>query len=157
MRIPNSTRSSLEQRLRARQRQRWPQLVDIQVRFRASFAYVDGRLPNGEVLPLCRLRYSGSATFWGFAVYLASGDRYEDSVLPTGAFEATPQDAFDSACGLYLNDPSPGHELTPESASPRLVRAPLQIQRIARSARRSRRIGVRTEVRVRRCHSSYSS
>jgi hypothetical protein len=69
-------------------------LADIQVRFRTPFAYVDGCLPNGEVLPLCRLRYAGSATFWGFAVYLASGDRYEDSVLPNGAFEATPQDAL---------------------------------------------------------------
>jgi hypothetical protein len=106
MRIPESTRSSLEQRLRERQRQRWPQLADVQVRFRASFAYVDGRLPEGEVLPLCRLRYSGSATFWGFAIYLASSDRYEDSVLPTGAFEGTPQEALDCACGLYLDDPS---------------------------------------------------
>jgi len=106
MRIPESTRSSLEQRLRERQRQRWLQLADVQVRFRASFAYVDGRLPDGEVLPLCRLRYGGSATFWGFAIYLASGNRYEDSVLPTGAFEATPEDALDCACGLYLEDPS---------------------------------------------------
>jgi hypothetical protein len=78
-------------------------LADIQVRFRASFAYVDGRLPNGEVLPLCRLRYGGSATF---AIYLASGNRYEDPVRPTGAFEARPEDALDCACGLYLDDPS---------------------------------------------------
>ncbi len=49
----------------------------------AGFAYVDGRLSDGDVLPLCRLRYGGSATFWGFAIYLASTDRYEDSVLPT--------------------------------------------------------------------------
>jgi len=26
--------------------------------------------------------------------------------LPTGAFEATPEDALDCACGLYLDDPS---------------------------------------------------
>ncbi len=58
------------------------------------------------MLPLCRLRYSGSATFWGFAIYLATSDRYEDSVLPTGAFEGTPQEALDCACGLYLDDPS---------------------------------------------------
>lgn len=106
MRIPESTRSSLEQRLREHQRQRWPQLADIQVRFRTSFAYVDGRLPDGEVLPLCRLRYGGSASFWGFAIYLASGDRYEDSVLPAGGFTGTPQEALDCACGLYLADPS---------------------------------------------------
>ena len=58
------------------------------------------------MLPLCRLRYGGSATIWGFAIYLASSDRYEDSILPTGAFEGTPQDALDCACGLYLADPS---------------------------------------------------
>ena len=31
---------------------------------------------------------------------------YEDSVLPNGAFEGTPADALDCACGLYLGDPS---------------------------------------------------
>jgi hypothetical protein len=106
MRIPESTRSSLEQRLRERQRQRWPQLADIQVRFRASFAYIDGRLPNGDGLPLCRLRYGGSATFWGFAIFLGSSGRYEDSILPTGTFQGTPQEALDCACGLHLGDPS---------------------------------------------------
>jgi len=29
-----------------------------------------------------RLRYGGSASMWGFAVYLASKDGYQDSVLP---------------------------------------------------------------------------
>jgi hypothetical protein len=33
---------------------------------------------------LCRLRYGGSATRWGFALYLASKDGYQDSILPTG-------------------------------------------------------------------------
>ena len=32
-----------------------------------------------------RLRYGGSANRWGFAIYLASKDGYQDSVLPTGA------------------------------------------------------------------------
>ena len=41
----------------------------------------------------------------GFAVYLASKDGYEDSVLPTGAFAGPPEDALDCACGLYLNAP----------------------------------------------------
>lgn len=42
----------------------------------------------------------------GFAVYLASKDAYEDSFLPNGSFAGTPEEAFDCACGLYLNDPS---------------------------------------------------
>jgi hypothetical protein len=28
-------------------------------------AYIDGQLTNGLTLPLCRLRYNGSASIWG--------------------------------------------------------------------------------------------
>ncbi|HUY61236.1 MAG TPA: hypothetical protein VMW49_05110 [Candidatus Dormibacteraeota bacterium] len=63
-------------------------------------------LPSGDVWPLCRLRYGGYASAFGFAVYLASSARYEASQLPSGAFEATPEEALDCACGLYLGDPS---------------------------------------------------
>jgi len=42
-----------------------------------------GKLPNGEVLPLCRLRYAGSADTWGFAIYGAGHDDYQNSHLPT--------------------------------------------------------------------------
>jgi len=37
---------------------------------------------------------------------LASSERYEASRLPSGAFDATPEEALDCACGLYLGDPS---------------------------------------------------
>ncbi|MFE4956530.1 hypothetical protein ACFRCW_21090 [Streptomyces sp. NPDC056653] len=47
-----------------------------------------------------RLRYGGSASTWGFALYLASTDKYEDTILPTGSFVGTPEEALDSACGL---------------------------------------------------------
>jgi hypothetical protein len=65
-----------------------------------------GHLPDGEDLPLSRLRYGGYANSWGFAIYRASYDDYEDSILPNGAFAGTAEDALDCACGLYLNDPS---------------------------------------------------
>jgi hypothetical protein len=104
--VPDSTKSSLQQRLSARARDRWPQLTDLTVRHRAGFAYITGHLPDGEELPLCRLRYAGSASTWGFALYRASHDDYEPSVLPTGAFAGSPEDALDCACGLYLNDPT---------------------------------------------------
>jgi hypothetical protein len=104
--IPESTKISLHQRLLDRVRERWPALADVQVRFRGRFAYVDGELEGGEVLPLCRLRYAGSATMWGFAVWLASKDGYEDSILPSGRPSGTPQEALDCACGLYLADPT---------------------------------------------------
>jgi len=74
--IPESTKISLGQRLRERQRERWPSLATVQVRFRGRFAYVNGQLDDGEVLPLCRLRYAGSASRWGFAIYLASRAGY---------------------------------------------------------------------------------
>jgi hypothetical protein len=103
---PASTKTSLQQRLSARARERWPQLSGVDVRFRGAFAYVTGELPDGEPMPLMRLRYGGSAARWGFAIYLASKDGYEDSVLPTGFTAGTPEDALDTACGLYLGDPT---------------------------------------------------
>jgi len=63
--IPESTKTSLQQRLTARARERWPALAEVQVRVRGRFAYVDGGLDSGEVLTLCRLRYVGSASVWG--------------------------------------------------------------------------------------------
>ncbi|HEX7425490.1 MAG TPA: hypothetical protein VF328_00385 [Mycobacterium sp.] len=84
----------------------WPQLAGVDVRFRGAFAYVTANMPDGDNMPLMRLRYGGSAARWGFAVYLASKDGYEDSVLPTGDLAGAPEDAPDTACGLYLGDPT---------------------------------------------------
>ena len=104
--IPTATQTSLRQRLTERARERWPQLAQVQVRYRAGFAYVDGVLADGEVLKLCRLRYAGSASQWGFAIYRASHDDYQNSYLPTGFMGGTAEDALDTACGLYLGDPT---------------------------------------------------
>ncbi|UQX13583.1 hypothetical protein [Candidatus Mycobacterium methanotrophicum] len=104
---PASTKTSLQQRLSAHARQRWPQLNGVEVRFRGTFAYVTARLPDGDSMPLMRLRYGGSASRWGFASYLASKNGYQDSVLPTtGHTAGSPEDALDTACGLYLGDPT---------------------------------------------------
>ena len=103
---PTSTKASLQQRLSARARERWPQLGSVDVRFRGAFAYVSATLPDGEPMPLMRLRYAGSAQQWGFAIYRASHDDYEDSFLPTGYMGGSPEDALDTACGLYLADPT---------------------------------------------------
>lgn len=104
--IPESTRTSLGQKLRQRQRERWPELENVEVRVKSNFAYVDGVLPGGEVIPLCRLRYGGYASIWGFAIYLASSEKYENSLLPSGSPIGEPHEALDCACGLYLGDPS---------------------------------------------------
>jgi len=104
--IPDSTKNSLHWRLATRARERWPQLREVRMRYRAGLAYVDGVLPDGQVIPLCRLRYTGYATTWGFALYRASHDDYEDNYLPSGSPTGTAEEALDCACGLYLLDPT---------------------------------------------------
>jgi len=56
-RYPDSTKTSLEQRLRARARERWPQIASLQIRHRGTFSYVDATLTDATTVQLCRLRY----------------------------------------------------------------------------------------------------
>ena len=104
MPIPDGARRALARRLDLRRHERWPDLVDLNIRYRGSFAYLDGTTADDDTLQLCRLRYLGTPHNWGFAIYLASKDGYEDSVLPRGTFTGAPEEALDCACGLYLND-----------------------------------------------------
>jgi hypothetical protein len=103
---PDSTKTSLEQRLHARARERWPQITSLQIRHRGAFSYIDATLHDATTLKLCRLRYVGSAHQWQFAIYRASNNDYDESVFPTGLPIGTCQDALDTACGLYLNHPT---------------------------------------------------
>lgn len=96
--IPESTKTSLAQRLRAHAKSNWPQLSTVHVRYRAQFAYVAGELTNGEQVPLMRLRYGGSANRWGTAIYVASKNSYEDQIWFTGTVE----DVFDLVCDLHI-------------------------------------------------------
>jgi hypothetical protein len=105
--IPESTKVSLQQRLTQHAQARWPGLPGVEVRYRAGFAYVDAELSDGDRIPLMRLRYQRSAHLWGFAIYLASKDGYQDSVLPDGQPVGTAEDALDCAAGLYLTDLNP--------------------------------------------------
>jgi choline dehydrogenase-like flavoprotein len=103
---PESTKHSLTVRLNDHARTRWPELTRVDLRFRNNFAYVDGRHRDGTTIKLCRLRYGGSAHTWGFALYRASHDDYQDTFLPNGMLAGSAEDALDCACGLYLNDPT---------------------------------------------------
>jgi hypothetical protein len=103
---PEATKISLRQRLTQHARTHWPVLSAVNVRYRGVFAYIDGQRNDGTTLPLCRLRYHGSAGIWGFAIYLASRDGYQDNLLPNGLPAGSPEEALDCACGLYLNDPT---------------------------------------------------
>lgn len=104
--IPDSTKSSLAYKVTTRARERWPQLDTVTVTYRAGFAYINATTTDGEDLKLCRLRYGGSASRWGFAIYRASHNDYDPSRLPDGTTAGTPEQALDTACGLYLNDPT---------------------------------------------------
>jgi hypothetical protein len=131
---PESTKTSLRQRLTAHARERWPQLANILVRYRGAFAYVDGELPDGTTLPLCRLRYGGSAHTWGFAIYRASHDDYEPSILPGGYPAGSPQEALDCACASTSPTSPPG-PATYQTATPDELTGP--------TTRRSGRAGGR--------------
>ena len=103
---PDSTKTSLEQRLQARARERWPQITSLQIRHRGAFSYIDATLTDAtdaQTVPaaLRRLRPQ-----WQFAIYRASHDDYDESIFPTGLPIGTCQEALDTACGLYLNDPT---------------------------------------------------
>ena len=63
----------------------------------APFAYITGELADSGSLTLMRLHYDGSATRWGFAVYLASKEGYERAILATGDFTGTPEYLLDTA------------------------------------------------------------
>ena len=96
--IPESTKTSLAQRLRAHATKNWPQLTEVHVRYRGQFAYVEGELADGERLPLMRLRYGGSAHRWGTAIYVASKDSYEDQIW----FNGSTEEVFDLVCDLHV-------------------------------------------------------
>ena len=106
--IPDSTRSSITLRLLDHAGEHWPQLAKVQVTCRASFAYVTGVLRDGDQIPLFRLRYGGSAHSFGFAIWNAVRERYEDALLLTGMPTGTPQEALDTAGTVHLT--GIGHE-----------------------------------------------
>jgi hypothetical protein len=91
---PTSTRRSRTARLASHQRDRWPDLESIEVRFRAKSAYVDGYDGDRSFLRLCRLHCGGSASLWGLRHYRAShGDDQTPNLrtgIPVGSPEATP-------------------------------------------------------------------
>jgi hypothetical protein len=47
-----------------------------------------------------------TANDWGFATYRASRDDYQDNYLPTRDTSGAAEAALDTACGLYLADPT---------------------------------------------------
>ena len=109
--IPESTRNSITLRPLDHAEAHWPQLTRVKVTYRGAFGYITGVLRDGENIPLCRLRYGGSAHSFGFAIYSAAHDHYQDAILITGLPTGTPQEALDTACTIHLT--GLGHEPPP--------------------------------------------
>jgi hypothetical protein len=101
--IPESTKTSMAQRLRERAKVKWPQLAAVHVRYHGQFAYVTGELTDGEQMPLMRFRYGGSAHRWGTAIYTASTNSYENQIWFTGS----PEEAFDFVCDIHISHITP--------------------------------------------------
>ena len=119
--VPKSAQEALRARLERHVRAHWKhQCREVVVRFRGAFAYVDafplepqfifGVTPEEraqiEATPthLCRLGYLGRADRWTFAFFKYSDEKYEPSFLPSGASVGTPEEAFDCAAVVYLQD-----------------------------------------------------
>ncbi len=51
---------------------------------------------------LCRLRYFGDKDRWAFAMFGYSSMTYDLTMLPSGDFFGTPEEAVAAAAGLYL-------------------------------------------------------
>jgi hypothetical protein len=107
MPVPNKKlKEQVEDELDHYASQRWPQLEEVTIRWRGSYGYVTAYLTEDDAIPLCRITYLGSPDDWEFAIYQASTQTYQESLLPSGPPTGTPHEALDCACGLYLADPT---------------------------------------------------
>ncbi len=107
--IPSSTRDSITWRLLDHAGTHWPQLDTVRVNYRGGFAYVSGVLPGGEQIPLCRLRYGGSAHSFGFAIYSAAREHYDDAVLRTGQIAELARDGLSTVADSTRARQHPRH------------------------------------------------
>jgi hypothetical protein len=87
--------------------QRWPALVEVDVRWRGSFSYLTAIVEDDgedERIPLCRIEYLGHDKEWAFAIYSPATDSYTAALLHTGSDTGHPNDAFDTAAIVHLTD-----------------------------------------------------
>ncbi len=76
-RIPDAIKTQVEERITAFNREvlQDPH-VSYQPRYRGAFLYLD-RCDDGQVDPICRLRYTGTLDDWEFAIFKYSDERYD--------------------------------------------------------------------------------
>lgn len=119
--IPQAAQAALRARLERHVQAHWKDRCrQVVVRFRGTFAYVDAFPLHHQLMPgttpeeqaqieaapthLCRLGYLGRADLWAFAFFKYSDEKYEPSFLPSGEFTGTPEEGFDCAAMVYLQD-----------------------------------------------------
>ena len=124
--IPEDVQQRTEQRIRRYAEKHFKgKYTRLAIRFRGQFSYIDaytepcvppGWPPKGchetrkqllerlrnTACHLCRLRYFGDEERWGFAFFAYSSEKYELSILPSGEFYGTPEEAMAAAGGAYL-------------------------------------------------------
>lgn len=125
--IPETLRKQVEQRITVYAKKYFAgKYTRIDMRFKGQFCYIDAyrepvvspgwpppdfpetreelieRLRNTPT-HLCRLRYLGDKDAWEFAFYTYSNERYEPCDFPNGTSRGTPEEAFDTSAGVYLN------------------------------------------------------
>ena len=109
--IPEVAQGALRTQLERHARAAWKhQCRAVLIRFRGAYAYVDAlplrreqRADRAEIpVRLCRLGYLGDTNRWQYAFFKYSDMKYALSVVASGSFEATPEQAFDCSAGVYL-------------------------------------------------------
>lgn len=118
--IPKAVQESLRARLAKHVRAKWQgRCREVAVRFRGGYAYIDAypakrddlsraspeerAIIDATPIHLCRLGYLGTGGVWEYAFFKYSDEKYALSLVASGSFEATPEQAFDCAAGVYLH------------------------------------------------------
>ena len=126
VKVPDAVKRRTEARIRRYAEEYFAgRYTRLEIRFRGQFCYIDA-YTEPEDTPgwppadwpetreeylerlrstpthLCRLRYFGDEEGWGFAFYKYSDDKYELAMFPSGDFYGTPEEAFETAAGVYL-------------------------------------------------------
>jgi len=128
--IPPTVRERTDERIRSyAERHFRGNYTRLGIRFQKQFCYIDAftepdvpkRWPPPEVpdlhetreerveqlretpIHLCRLRYFRDDDRWSFAMFGYSNEKYALTILPSGEFFGTPEEAFAAAAGAYLS------------------------------------------------------
>lgn len=117
--IPEVIKEQLKERLLNHIKKKWSDSVaKLLLRFHGRYTYVavvenQGNhkvnprvcryIEKGEIpLEICRLGYLWGIDKWEYAFFTYSDERYVPSVVASGSFEATPEQAFDCSANVHL-------------------------------------------------------